>query len=149
MKLVLLKNVSIVVHFTYFFSLGVQRVEPSWVRIEKKKKSYLRHRKIKKWENLIIQRQNCLQSFFLPKLDSTCLNDSIVIKIKKPYIETQRTRFLWDFYLGHSFSLDTDTDATYDNYTCYDRKSSILWFLRMSKNRKIGDLPNSEHTGYY
>ena len=41
--------------------------------------------KIQAWENLIIQLQPCPQGSFLLQLDSTCLNDGIVIKIKKPF----------------------------------------------------------------
>ena len=48
-------------------------------------KQYLQYSKLKQWENLIIELQPCLQGFFLLYLYSTCLNDRIVIKIKKPF----------------------------------------------------------------
>ena len=41
--------------------------------------------KSKQWENWIIQLQPHLQCTFLPLLGSICLNDSTVIKIKKPF----------------------------------------------------------------
>ena len=63
-----------------FFSSSMQRVQPFWVWIEKIIIPYLRYPKLKQWENLILQLQPRLQGSFLPELDSTCLNDSIVIK---------------------------------------------------------------------
>ena len=30
------------------------------------------------------------------------------------------TSFLWDFFSRHSFSLNTETEAAYDNYKIYD-----------------------------
>ena len=88
-----------------FFSSCVQGEQPFLVWIEKIIEPYLRYPKSKQWENLIIQLQP--QGTFLLYIDSTCLNDSIVIKIKKPYKETLWTRYLLDLFFCHSSSLDT------------------------------------------
>ena len=39
----------------------------------------------------------------------------------------------------HSFILDKETEAAYDNYKSYDWKLSILWFPGITTNRKSSD----------
>ena len=93
-KITLLQKASKVFSFRRFFSSSMQRVQPYWVRIEKIIIPYLRYPKFKQWENLILQLQPRLQGSFLPELDSTCLNDSIVIKETfYPFF------FLWETFL--------------------------------------------------
>ena len=39
-------------------------------------------------------------------------------------------------FLCHLSSLDTETEAAYDNYKSYDWKLSMLWFLGMITHKK-------------
>ena len=52
-------------------------------------------------------------------------------------------------FLCFSSSLDTETEAAYDNYKRYYWKSSILLFPGMTTGRKNGDMPRTEHAYYY
>ena len=40
-----------------------------------------------------------------------------------------------ELFLCQSSSLDTETEAAYDNYKIYYWKSSMLWFPRMTTTR--------------
>ena len=53
------------------------------------------------------------------------------------------------FFSCHASSLDSETEAAYDNYKRYDWKSSILWFPGMTTNRQNGSLPRTEYSHYY
>ena len=109
------------------FSLCVRRVQPFWVGIEKII-PYLRYPKFRQWENLIIQLQTRSQGSLLPYLDSTCLNDNIVIKIKKIFSGLQQDVF-------PIFKLLNSNEADYDNQKSYDWKSSILRFPGMTTKK--------------
>ena len=46
----------------------------------------------------------------------------------------------------HSSSLDTETEATYDNYKSCHWKSSMLWFPGMTTNKKWRPAKDRAHT---
>ena len=53
--------------------------------------------------------------------------------------------FLWDLFSRHSSSLDTETEAAYDNYKSYNWKSSMLWFRGITTYEKWKPAENRAH----
>ena len=46
----------------------------------------------------------------------------------------------------HLSSLDTETEAAYDNYKSYDWELSIFWFAGMTANKKLQPVENRAYT---